>query len=211
MKTAPLQESLEMHPQILIKVFRSAGGLLVMSACDSQGVDLGYSESPFFKEALRILNDDIQAGGREYKEVYGPIETHYLTGSPGKRSIEAINEVMQGGRLYMQLEKDSTTLVVESLCRTPYDEFISKEEIDEKGSAQGTWRGITYEGRVFIFPNGDHGYSYRVVDNPENKSCDMYEVHKTLTGEDFWNTLEKVSDAEPVETNNETPKVFGIY
>lgn len=63
--------------------FRSGGGLRVLRLDRMfQGKNkCYYAESHNFYDALRILEDDIVAGGREYSEVYGIIENHYLTGS----------------------------------------------------------------------------------------------------------------------------------
>lgn len=59
--------------------FRSGGGLRVLTL--SKGKKEFYGESGILSEALRILNDDVKAGGREYTSVYGNIEDHYMTGA----------------------------------------------------------------------------------------------------------------------------------
>lgn len=70
----PLREGAVVH------VFRSGGGLRVASLRRG-GRELGYGESINFEPALDICGEDYEAGCRPYKEVYGPIHTHYLTGS----------------------------------------------------------------------------------------------------------------------------------
>ena len=68
-----LKEGYSLH------AFRSGGGLRVLSLKkDNQKF---YAESCDLYDALRILEDDIKAGGRKYKDVYGKIESDYLTGS----------------------------------------------------------------------------------------------------------------------------------
>ncbi len=61
--------------------FRSGGGLRVLTMSKKDEIDRYYGESCNLQEALRILNDDIKAGGRKYEDVYGKIETHYWTGA----------------------------------------------------------------------------------------------------------------------------------
>lgn len=58
----------------------SSGGRLRVVYFEKEGEQKFYGESCNIYEALRILKDDIKFGGRQYKEVYGPIEPHYLTG-----------------------------------------------------------------------------------------------------------------------------------
>jgi hypothetical protein len=60
--------------------FRSGGGLRVLRV-ERDGELIGYSEHPNVTDAMRILAEDLRAGGRDYAAVYGPIETPYLTGS----------------------------------------------------------------------------------------------------------------------------------
>ena len=61
-----------------LHAFRSGGGLRVVSINDSD--DPGYGEHPYIYEALQYAEDDAKAGGRPYKEVYGKLHDHYLTG-----------------------------------------------------------------------------------------------------------------------------------
>ena len=63
-----------------LHAFRSGGGLRVVSINDSD--DPGYGEHPYVYEALQYAEEDAKAGGREYKEVYGKLHDHYLTGDP---------------------------------------------------------------------------------------------------------------------------------
>lgn len=65
-----------LSPKKKLHGFRSGGGLRVLTLGNQF-----YAESHSFPEAFRILAEDIRAGGRPYKEVYGPIETPFYTGS----------------------------------------------------------------------------------------------------------------------------------
>ncbi|MCK9574767.1 MAG: hypothetical protein WC979_03080 [Candidatus Pacearchaeota archaeon] len=66
-----------------LHTFRSGSGLRV-ATLKYNDVTKYYGESCDLNEALRILNDDVRAGGREYKDVYnGKVEQHYYTGSYG--------------------------------------------------------------------------------------------------------------------------------
>src|SRR3989344_9530066 len=60
--------------------FLSGGGLRVVIVKSKQKLR-GYGEHPSVDEALIHANEDFLAGGRPYKEVYGKVHTHYLTGS----------------------------------------------------------------------------------------------------------------------------------
>ena len=73
-----------------IHAFRSGGGLRVLSMKrpETVGEKFGisdekkfYAEGATLNDAMRILKDDVKAGGRKYKDVYGVLEEHYLTGS----------------------------------------------------------------------------------------------------------------------------------
>jgi len=62
--------------------FTSGGRLRVLSLTKEGTKKEYYGEGIDFHSALRILSDDVVAGGREYKDVYGDgkIETAYWTG-----------------------------------------------------------------------------------------------------------------------------------
>lgn len=67
--------------------FLSGGGLRVVRInMSEEGGLLGYGEHPHFGTAVEHAVEDYNAGGRPYKEVYGPIHTHYLTGSSSPES-----------------------------------------------------------------------------------------------------------------------------
>lgn len=67
-----------------LHAFRSGGGLRVLyikEINNKKNDSLGYGEAPQFSEAVQHLDEDLAAGGRPYKEVYGKIYPHYLTGT----------------------------------------------------------------------------------------------------------------------------------
>lgn len=72
-----------------VHVWRSGAGLRVLNMKkETLGEKFGlgeaktfYGEGTTLYNALRILTDDVIAGGRKYNDVYGVIETHYITGS----------------------------------------------------------------------------------------------------------------------------------
>ncbi len=74
-----------------LHAFRSGGGLRVVyvrkpaPACP-ETAEIGYGEHPYVEEALRHCGEDIQAGHRDYKAVYGGKYDHYLTGSASPSS-----------------------------------------------------------------------------------------------------------------------------
>lgn len=58
-----------------------SGARLRVFRVEHNGVLKAYGEYPWAEPALRILEDDAKAGGREYADVYGKIELHYLSGA----------------------------------------------------------------------------------------------------------------------------------
>lgn len=66
----------------ILRAFRSGGGLRVVRIEDSRDGPLrGYGEHPNLMPALFHASVDYLAGGRQYSEVYGKSEPHYLTGT----------------------------------------------------------------------------------------------------------------------------------
>ena len=101
-----ISKTLKDFPDSSLHIFRSGGGLRVSSIevpekhkpYVSSKIEF-YGEGPNLEESLRILNDDIEARGREYKDVYGPIETHYLTGSYAKDKNIPDALIVSGGTI----------------------------------------------------------------------------------------------------------------
>lgn len=75
-----IEELLRQNPSSKIHAFRSGGGLRVIRIDDGPKL-LGYGEHPYLDVAIEHLIQDVEAGHRNYQDVYGGAETHYLTGS----------------------------------------------------------------------------------------------------------------------------------
>lgn len=161
-----------------LHAFMSGGGLRVIRLEDNQL--RGYGEAPHVGEAMCHAAEDYRAGGRPYKEVYGKLYPHYLTGSSSTDS-----------ELDAWLRKGSSFD-----ARWVSGEFIFEmsgletEEIDKDVIARWTagesfsWtspRGVTRIGRPVRFANGDVGCSIRVQSVPAGMSegrAHMYSVTK---------------------------------
>ena len=87
--------------------FRSGGGLRVLSMEKKGEKKTFYGESCNLNDALRILNDDIKAGGREYSKVYGKKETHYLTGSYAREDDPLDAWVCGGNKFDVHFENNA--------------------------------------------------------------------------------------------------------
>ena len=87
-----------------IQGFRSGGGLRVLCMSKKDTEKEFYGESCDLINALRVLDDDVKAGGRKYKNVYGKIEPHYLTGSYGSDSDILDLHVCSGRKFDVKFE-----------------------------------------------------------------------------------------------------------
>lgn len=151
-----------------LHAFRSGGGLRVLRIEREKSL-IGYGEHPHTSDAFRILAEDILGGGRAYGDVYGPIETHYLTGSsePGD-PVDAW--VLRGNTFDVHAEGG---VLVASLAG--YEERKTPKDIADRATAGETvrWkdsRGVTFESRPIQFPNGDPGCSTAAIDVPSTVS-----------------------------------------
>lgn len=101
--------------------FRSGGGLRVLRL-DKKDDEKGYyGEAPNYINALRILIDDLSAGGRKYKDVYGKIETHYLTGAYPDQNDAVDCLLYQGHNVDATFKNEAIVVTISKLIhlRTP--------------------------------------------------------------------------------------------
>jgi len=160
-----------------LHIFRSGGGLRVINMWDRNDVTEGsiyYGECFNLKEALRILGDDIKAGGRKYKEVYGPIEPHYLTGAYWEGTDKGDRWVVLGHTIdaewcdeFKGHEHMEVTLKgLLDYRRTP-KEITGPAEKGETIWWKYTDSEMVYLTEQFIFPgNGEIGASTKTILNP---------------------------------------------
>ncbi len=178
--------------------FLSGGGLRVVSidvpppaeshapasTSNDDGEQLGYGEHPHVHEALRILADDLRAGGRPYSEVYGRTETHYLTGASTPQ--DDLDAWLRGGHTFdARFDAANQTFVFElvglEMATTPPD-------IVERAATKGEtvrWtdnRGIRRVASPSRFPNGEPCCCVQVEARPEGMThhrADMWYAKRT--------------------------------
>lgn len=102
------------------KAWRSGGGLRVVNmsvkdsdADDAKAIEIGYGEHPDLLEALRHADEDVAAGGRDYKEVYGKIYDNYVTGST--KSETAVDQAVKSSYGLKFKARQGTILAIAEL------------------------------------------------------------------------------------------------
>ena len=147
-----IKEVLTKWPGSFVHTFRSGGGLRVSRIDIPKGMpltpngkDVFYGEHPYYEDSLELLEKDIKAGGQNYKDVYGPIETHYLTGAYPKAENTPDAFICAGGDIDISLKEGlfKVNMKISKERKTP--EEISKWVLD--GSQPILWENedkITY-------------------------------------------------------------------
>jgi hypothetical protein len=114
-----------------VRAFLSGGGLRVIRIEDAEHELKGYGEHPHAEEALQHADDDYAAGGREYSDVYGGTEPHYLTGST--TTVGELDAwVRTGSTFHAVTEGDGFVFVLDG-----YDENIN--QITKTGHGTTLW------------------------------------------------------------------------
>lgn len=163
------------------RAFMSGGGLRVCRLGD-----LYYGEGVTLREALRILQDDIQAGGRAYGDVYGKIEAHYLTGQSAPD--DDVDAVLRSGTP-IEASRDGARIRV-SIRSTEFTE--TPKDIHERVLRTGTseeWRcqrGCLFKTSRARFPNGEFCTQSAVLSRPSTNT-DPWVYESTRVG--FGGTL----------------------
>lgn len=162
--------------------FRSGGGLRVIRLEKPRhGNLLGYGEHPYIEQAFDYCEEDIQAGTRNYKEVYGVIHDHFLTGC-STPSSEVDRWMLAGRELDINFNGDLFTFdgkhSVNSIPRKVTDRVAQ--------TRQAEWfkdhRGFLFEIIPFVFPgNGEHGSSAKtIVTPPGYQEHDAYRYERPV-------------------------------
>lgn len=157
-----LDEKTKLH------AFLSGGGLRVIRVEREQQL-IGYGEHPNVHDALRILAEDLEEGGRPYNEVYGKIELHYLTGS--SMPEDCLDAWIRKGSTFDAYKKGDMffcELHGYDQQETPKD--ISKRALEGSTERWTSDRGVVFETSAIRFANGEVGTSTRIVECPENIS-----------------------------------------
>jgi len=142
--------------------FRSGGGLRVLSM---EGPFKGYGEHPHIADAMRILAEDLDAGGRAYADVYGPVHAHYLTGASEPADLLDAR-MLRGDTIDAAGRDDGITVEIRG-----YREHETPEDVVRaaRSGIVTRWtdtRGVTFEARPCTFPNGEAGCSVKLVEVP---------------------------------------------
>lgn len=183
-----------------LHAFRSGGGLRVIRI-QRNGVLKGYGEHPNVEDALAHANQDLLAGGRPYKEVYGGTHPHYLTGSTTPTSPLDL-WLLQGHFFEVWQEGDEVVFQLEGLKEFEIPADV-KEQVWETGEPI-TWedRGFTYRTVRSQFPNGELCLSTELIKTPkgvESHRAWGYYITKTGRGKDFWEAMDNAFKASPIE------------
>lgn len=187
-----------------LHAFRSGGGLRVIRIEQGErgGQLVGYGEHPNVGDAFRILADDLAAGARMYADVYGPIETHYLTGSssPDGR-LDAW--LLQGATFDAMAADGGFVFELRGLedHKTPED-IVARARAGETVRYTDETRGVVYETKPYRFPNGDIGSTTSAVHVPEgmsNHRAWMWYAVRMGRGATLAEAISAAFDAQPVE------------
>ena len=162
-----------------LHAFMSGGGLRV-TRLERDGHLVGYGEAPEIEESLRHVVEDFEAGGRPYREVYGKIHEHYLTGQ--SKPSSPLDAWIRQGQTF-DAWADGDTIVV---ALRGYVHHEAPPGFDARVMAGETleWesRGYTYESSPSRFPNGEPCRSTRVVSGPDKGGADPWMWEATRTG-----------------------------
>ncbi len=184
-----------------LRGFRSGGGLRVIRI-EKEDKCRGYGEHPNVDDALSHANEDFIAGGRsQYKEIYGVLKPHYLTGS--KHSTSYLdNWLLQGKTIDAYVQDGSVVVELQGLFMVQTPDNIVNEVIRTGKTIRWENRGYLFESSSSAFPSGKPCCSSRTIKCPEGKSRSndiTYSIVKTGRGNEFFVALEHAYEAEPIE------------
>lgn len=193
---AALNEGCRLH------VFQSGGGLRV-ARLEKDGVLKGYGEHPYIETALKHVAEDYLAGQRPYKEVYGGLYDHYLTGS-AEASSDLDRQILRGRTLDAWRESGFVVCEIRGLAETPTPKKLEKAVMRDGKPRRFKHRGFEYEVSPFTFPrNGSKGISASVVGGrkPRNGAdAWMFHVVQTGRGNSLAAAVKAALKTEEVET-----------
>ncbi len=184
--------------------FRSGGGLRVIRVEDQKGALRGYGEHPHVEEALAHANEDLIAGGRPYKEVYGKSETHYLTGSCDASS-DLDRWLLRGKDIDAFTEGREFVVQLRGLETFELPEMVRVLTLRSGRATRYHDRGIMYIARPSFFPNGEPCVSTTAILPLAQLTKDpwFYRVQKTGKADSLVNAMDFALRAEPVELSKD--------
>lgn len=170
---------------VTVKVFRSGGGLRVAHIDTPKKY---YGEGPDIESALKILDEDIEHGGRKYEDVYGPIHPHYWTGAyPVGKLLDSI--AFKGcGLTIRAVDKE---IVVEATLtkRRPVPKAISDEVIKNNKAIPFEMHNMKFLCKPYAFADNTIGTSTECLDKEINDPW-TYEDHKVFKAKTIQKLLE---------------------
>lgn len=178
--------------------FRSGGGLRVIRASLNDELK-GYGEHPYVEHAFNHCEEDLIAGGRDYRSVYGKLYDHYLTGSSTPSSI--VDQWMCCGYgLDITFEENMFVFRGEYYfhVKPPQDRVKLGKPFHFK------YKDVTYYVYDLILGN----YSMKAVDNPLNRDTFMLKEVMELRASTLEGLLAKMNatlnDKDPERVEKES-------
>lgn len=144
----------------LLHAFTSGGRLRVLRI-DSPNKDKKglYGESINLNEAFKILEEDAQAGGRKYSDVYGPIHPHYLTGAYPEEN-DRLDCLLAEGYTFDITYKDGMFQMTVNYGRRNKTPKAIMEKVSATGKpVKFEIDNLEFECSLCRFANGDIGHS----------------------------------------------------
>lgn len=196
---------------VTIHGFRSGGGLRVIRL-EKDGELKGYGEHINVDEAMVVADEDFLEGHRDYKDVYGKIRPHYLTGS-GDSSSQLDAWLLQG-HTFDAYRTESGMIAVE-LKGWKHNEIPKNiEEQIRRHNKHFLWtdRGYTFESWSDTFPNGEIAIATNVLSAPEGMELGrgtFFPYMKMGESNNFDLAVQRAFDAddeEIIEIHPKTPQ-----
>lgn len=184
-----------------LHAFRSGGGLRVVRL-EKDGKLRAYGEHPQVEDALSHSNEDFNAGGRPYDQVYGGSKPNYLTGSD--KPTSNLDLWLLQGRTFDAWQDDTNVVFqLKGLVEVKTPQAIIDRVLETHRSEVWKHRGYTYTTSRSHFPSGDPCTSTKVVKDPgvniDDSDCWMYHITKTGLGIDFAEAMKNALVADEVE------------
>ena len=161
----------------------------------------GYGEHPHVEEAFAYVAEDYTEGCLEYKDVYGKVREHYLTGSPDASS--PLDEwLLRGGGFNTSFLDDTFVFVLTGYEHTPTPDGYQQRAIDGEEIVWSS-RGYTYKISKNAFADNVPCAYVQVTDGPggcPGSDPWMYQITKTGRATTLPEAIEQALLAHPVET-----------
>lgn len=192
-----------------IHTFRSGGGLRVVRIEDDHSLR-GYGEHPHIGKAFKHAEEDLAAGQRSYRDVYGPIYPHYLTGSSNADCfLDAWT--LKGYNFDLWKEGNHFTTEMKGFFQLEWPQDLCTRVKETDNPETFSHRGWVIEVRPFIFPgDGTKGVSGHIIHKPEESPIqDPFLYQKEWKGEA--ETIESSIEIALQEVKEDYPEMWKDY